>query len=167
MSCPSGLEALLVIDWLVAWLQIRTESSPKPLCSARVGVGWAAICCVCCEPTINYQPTQRGGLGKFSLSRLHFFDSGCTFCSKLKKKKNWKNSFKEIGWIMDIHTIRGFEMAWLVCCPLPWFSRFIWPIWLVSWLVICSLVKEGFWTLAPWSGRGEVGTQSEQRPPGG
>ena len=139
------------------------------------GVGGALLCLLrdhdqlSAHDQLSTHPKR--GLGKFSLSRLHFFDSGCTFCSKLKKK-NWKNSFKEIGWIMDIHTIRGFEMAWLVCCPLPWFSRFIWPIWLVSWLVIWSLViwsldKEGFWTLAPWSGRGEVGTQSEQRPPGG
>ena len=60
---------------------------------------------------------------------------------------------------MDRRTIRGFRLAWLVCCPLPWLSRFIWSIWLVSWLVMWSLViwsldKEGFWTLAPWSGRG-------------
>ena len=61
-------------------------------------------------------------------------------------------------------------------CPTVWLTRLIWLIWLVSWLVIWSLeeegfwlLEEGFWLLAAWWGAaaGEVGTQSEQRPPGG
>ena len=101
--CPSGLEALLVIDWLVAWFQIRTESSPKPLCLARVGVGWAALSCVCCEPTINYQPTQRGagGLGKFSLPLGYTFLTVDAFFSSKLKKKSGKNPSKKLDglWI--------------------------------------------------------------------
>ena len=78
-------------------------------------------------------------------------------------------------------------------CPTVWLTRLIWLIWLVIWSleewfwsleeVIWSLeegfiwsleeviwfLEEGFWLLAArWgAAAGEVGTQSEQRPPGG
>ena len=60
-------------------------------------------------------------------------------------------------------------------CPTVWLTKLIWLILLVSWLVFWSLeerfwlLEEGIWFLAAWWGAaaGEVGTQSEQRPPGG
>ena len=66
----------------------------------------------------------------------------------------------------------------MICPTVVWLvTRLIWLIWLVSWLVVIWLVnwlvvwslEEGFWLLETWwgLGAGEVGTQSEQRPPGG
>ena len=131
-------------------------------------------------------PPDRGEWGDFvasSLSRQHFLCIGCTlyiwqlkhtFCTlhiscQIFSNKHFKEIFK---------TCREFGLAALMCgfiCPAVWFTKLIWLIWLVSWLVIWSLeerfwlLEEGFWFLAAWWGAaaGEVGTQSEQRPPGG
>ena len=70
------------------------------------GVGGALLCLLrdhdqlSAHDQLSTHPKR--GLGKFSLSRLHFFDSGCTFCSKLKKKKLEK--FLQRNWVDYGHT---------------------------------------------------------------
>ena len=160
--------------------KVRELSQASVFSQGGGGVGGALLCLLRAHDQLSahhqlsaHPKRGRGTWQIFATIRLHLLDSGCIFFFKIEKKSA-KNPSKKLDglWTHYRRTILGFGLAWLVWCPLPWLSKFIWPIWLVSWLVMWSLViwsldKEGFWTLAPWSGRGEVGTQSEQRPPGG